>query len=340
MGRLSKKQQKILSPNETPAPSSTYEKYKELKRKYKELSKACNILYVTLTIEFYVKLTKCRSERDCILEQMVDSFSEPEPKRLKFNAPDNFIIDNSYNSFSNSSKHDSLTRKVKVVNDVQQKSKKTTKSIRRRQSRSIVRNMKAHHVDKDENGNHILPVEVGLHTVLNLGTIVYDRVSFHNDRYIYPVGYSVRRPYLSMIDPFKNTIYTSKIEDGREGPKFIVQADDAPGQPIIASSATGAWTPVIKQANSIRNRKHSNAASGPDYFGLSQPTIRKMIQELPNSEKCKNYIFQEFELHHPSNNGRGKPNRKKSSKKYWDGLLKGNEDLTRVSVSSWRRQIG
>lgn len=92
--------------------------------------------------------------------------------------------------------------------------------------------------------------------------------------------------------------------------QFVVQAADQPGNPITASSATGAWTPVIRQANSIRNRKHSNAASGPDYFGLSQPTVRKMIQELPNAHKCKNYRMQEFEVHPIGTRGRGKTSRK------------------------------
>jgi hypothetical protein len=55
------------------------------------------------------------------------------------------------------------------------------------------RNVKAYHVDKDTNGNYVLPVEVGLHTILSLGTVVYDRSAYHNDRYIYPVGYSTQR---------------------------------------------------------------------------------------------------------------------------------------------------
>jgi len=138
-----------------------------------------------------------------------------------------------------------------------------------------------------------------------------------------------------MIDPTRDTIYTSSIEDGGDNPRvsglqvicliiirsnqcfflfrylqFVVQAADQPGKPITASSATGAWTPVIRQANSIRNRKHSNAASGPDYFGLSQPTVRKMIQELSNAHKCKNYRMQEFEVHPIGTRGRGKTSRK------------------------------
>lgn len=35
---------------------------------------------------------------------------------------------------------------------------------------------------------------------------------------------------------------------------------------------------------------------GPDFFGLRKNTIAKMIQDLPNAEKCKNYIWQNFEV--------------------------------------------
>lgn len=48
-------------------------------------------------------------------------------------------------------------------------------------------------VDRDENGNYILPVEIDSWTVVNLGTVVYDRPAYHNQRYIYPVNYTVRK---------------------------------------------------------------------------------------------------------------------------------------------------
>ncbi|CAG8615388.1 9911_t:CDS:2 [Acaulospora colombiana] len=151
--------------------------------------------------------------------------------------------------------------------------------------------MKVQHVEQDEKGNYKLPVQIGILTVLNLGTVVYDRDTFHNERYIWPVG-----AYNSMINPDNQTMYVCKIEDGGEGPKFVIEAEDQPDKPIIANTATGAWTSVVREANAIRHRDHSNSASGPDYFGFSQATIRKMIQDLPNAYKCKNYVIQNFEL--------------------------------------------
>lgn len=52
---------------------------------------------------------------------------------------------------------------------------------------------------------------------------------------------------------------------------------------------------MVKAANAIRKREHSNSASGPDYFGFSNATIAKMIQDLPDVDKCSSYIMQRFE---------------------------------------------
>ncbi|KAF9917281.1 hypothetical protein BX616_001489 [Lobosporangium transversale] len=150
-------------------------------------------------------------------------------------------------------------------------------------------------VEKDENGNVKLPVTVGIITIQSLGHVVYDREAFHNDRYIWPVGYKMSRSYNSMIDPNNQTTYTCSVIDDGEAPKFQIDAEDQPGKPIIAGSATGAWTHVVKAANAIRKRDHSNSASGPDYYGFSNATIAKMIQDLPNVDKCESYIMQRFE---------------------------------------------
>lgn len=102
-----------------------------------------------------------------------------------------------------------------------------------------------------------------------------------------------------MVDPKNNTVVVSTILDGGDGPLFHVTAQDMPDQPIIANSATGAWTVVVRRSNEIRHREHSNSASGPDYYGFKHPTIAKLIQDLPGSEKLKYYIPQQFEEMEP-----------------------------------------
>lgn len=99
---------------------------------------------------------------------------------------------------------------------------------------------------------------------------------------------------MSTIDPGNEVIYHCTILDGGDGPKFQIVPNDVPDKPVIAGTATGAWSTIVKQANAIRSRQHSNSVSGPDFFGLGQNTIKHLIQQLPNADKLRTYVWQTF----------------------------------------------
>ena len=46
-----------------------------------------------------------------------------------------------------------------------------------------------------------LPLTHGSTTLVNVGRIEWQRLSYHTDRYLYPIGYTVDRDYYSMRDP-------------------------------------------------------------------------------------------------------------------------------------------
>ncbi|KAH8114477.1 F/Y-rich N-terminus-domain-containing protein, partial [Phellopilus nigrolimitatus] len=144
-----------------------------------------------------------------------------------------------------------------------------------------------------QSGRPLLPLNVGIMTVVSLGEVCM-REHFHTERYIFPVGYEVTRRYLSTQDPNAEVVYHCTILDGGDGPKFQIIAADMPDKPIIAGTATGAWSGIVRAANLIRKRQHSNSVSGPDYFGLGQNTIKHLIQELPSAHRLKNYVWQKF----------------------------------------------
>ncbi|KAJ7486206.1 F/Y rich C-terminus-domain-containing protein [Mycena galericulata] len=148
-------------------------------------------------------------------------------------------------------------------------------------------------VPRDKKGKPMLPLNVGIMTVISLGDVCM-REHFHTERYIFPVGYEVTRRYLSTVDQNAEVVYHCTILDGGDGPKFQIIPSDVPDRPVIAGTATGAWSTIVKQANAIRQRQHSNSVSGPDFFGLGQNTIKHLIQELPNADRLRDYVWQHF----------------------------------------------
>lgn len=119
--------------------------------------------------------------------------------------------------------------------------------------------------------------------------------NFHSERYIYPVGFQSTRRYFSMISKDDMADYACRIEDSGEGmPRFIITPSDQPANSIVAASPTGAWAQIVKTANSLRERVHSNSVSGPEYFGLAQNVVKALIQELPRANECQDYSWQHF----------------------------------------------
>ncbi|KAF9542316.1 hypothetical protein EC957_002122 [Mortierella hygrophila] len=179
------------------------------------------------------------------------------------------------------------------VGSATQKPKRIHNSSKLKPNSNKIRKVQV--LEKNEDGSIKFPVTIGIITIMKIGHVVSDREAFHNERYIWPVGYTMSRSYNSMVNPNEQTVYTCSVIDDGEAPKFQIDAEDQPSKPIIAGTATGAWTHVVKTANAIRKRDHSNSASGPDYFGFSNATIAKMIQDLPHADECKSYVMQRFE---------------------------------------------
>lgn len=151
-------------------------------------------------------------------------------------------------------------------------------------------------IPKDENDQFIVPVQVGIFTILSLGKVDYRRPSFHTNRYIYPIGFKIQRYYKSTVHKNVQACYTLTILDADQGPKFEIFADDRPGEPFISETSSGAWSQIIKLSNQVRQLKITNSGSGPEFTGFSHPTISWMIQCLPNANLCSDYRWQDFEV--------------------------------------------
>ncbi|KAI9287318.1 hypothetical protein BC943DRAFT_319490 [Umbelopsis sp. AD052] len=149
-------------------------------------------------------------------------------------------------------------------------------------------------MERDHSGQPILPVEIDSWTVISLGVIDAERPAFHTARYIYPIGYTIKKWYRSMVDAKRDTQYTCRIVDGGEEPRFQVEADDNRGTVFEGRTPTTVWTEVVRKAFSIRNLDYQHSPVGPEFFGLRKNAIAKMIQDLPHAKKCRKYVWQTF----------------------------------------------
>jgi len=98
-----------------------------------------------------------------------------------------------------------------------------------------------------------------------------------------------------MVNRTADVEYICRIVDsGGGGPRFELHPTDQPGTIIHAQTPTGAWSQVVKAANKLRERNHSNSVSGPDYYGLSNNLVKALIQELPGANVLPSYVMQTF----------------------------------------------
>ncbi|XP_041657288.1 transforming growth factor beta regulator 1 isoform X1 [Cheilinus undulatus] len=152
----------------------------------------------------------------------------------------------------------------------------------------------------DSCGRPVFPIVLGGLTVYSLGEIITDRMLFHDECAIYPVGFCSTRVFASMKNPDQQCLYTCQIKDGGTGPQFEIVPEEDPQNAIVASSALTCHSNLLKAIASVSSRSVAPIVpSGADFFGFSHPTIQNLIQSCPGARKCSNYRWIRFEVCRP-----------------------------------------
>ncbi|KAJ8280903.1 hypothetical protein GJAV_G00060790 [Gymnothorax javanicus] len=153
----------------------------------------------------------------------------------------------------------------------------------------------------DCSGRPVFPIVLGGLTVYSLGEIITDRVHFHDESAIYPVGFCSTRVFASMKNPELHCLYTCQIKDGGSGPQFEIVPEEDPQNAIVATSALTCHTNLLKAIAGMSRGKPLGriVPSGADFFGFSHPTIQNLIQSCPGARKCGNYRWVRFEVCRP-----------------------------------------
>lgn len=75
-------------------------------------------------------------------------------------------------------------------------------------------------ISVDQMGRPIYPIHMDSQfSVYDLGEIEVERPGYHNEHWIYPIGYVSTRIYGHMLEPDRKCTYTCKIIDGGEFPR-------------------------------------------------------------------------------------------------------------------------
>ena len=127
----------------------------------------------------------------------------------------------------------------------------------------------------------------------NIGTIEWKRPGFHSERYIYPVGFKTSRFSASLDNPDERTRWYSEIIDtGENSPVFRVWMEGRPNTIFQGVTPTAPWSQALKAVASCRRNKGKvSSISGPEAFLLASPIATYLIQNLPNADKCTNYVM-------------------------------------------------
>ena len=145
-------------------------------------------------------------------------------------------------------------------------------------------------------------LRVGSLTFVSLGQLLPHQLhNFHNQEYIYPIGYKVIRYYWSLQDPNKRTGYTCSIGENDNKPEFKVSSTVMEnGQEVEKTftdvTARGAWMQVLVLIDKVRRdnklvKVFPKHISGEDLFGLNEINIIKVLESLPGIESLTDYNF-------------------------------------------------
>ena len=164
-------------------------------------------------------------------------------------------------------------------------------------------------VPKIKDGKYKLPLSLKSNLVLvSLGTVIKDRPGFHNDRYVYTSGFISEHIFASVKNPLQKAWYRSLILDrGGDYPIFRVELKDDPKIFFEGSAPSKPWMSLIRAIDDVKRKfnlpsNRGTAVSGPEYFGLSNPTVHSLIRSLPGAIQVLKSPFKSIKTNTLANN--------------------------------------
>ncbi|KAJ6648629.1 Transforming growth factor beta regulator 1 [Pseudolycoriella hygida] len=150
----------------------------------------------------------------------------------------------------------------------------------------------------NQNGRPIYPITIGNLSIHDLGAIIVDRPDYHTENWVYPVGYTSTRIYAHIKEPHRKCLYTCKISDCGDFPRFEILPESLPEYAIAGPSADLCHAVLLQTMNNhLDGRDLPVIPQGEYFFGLAHPAVATLLQsstaikELANFKEFPNDIF-------------------------------------------------
>lgn len=261
-------------------------KYKKKYRKLKRIVKNTvfeNAALCDQVAQMQENLMLVKEERLFLLRKLCQQQGEIDPATMIARSQSNNVNSPSFNPEYSTPKKTVKKRVSTDGSETKNKTKRYNKTTRR-----VVQL-----IPLDIHGRPIFPISLGDLTVYSLGEVVSDRIAYHTEDLIYPVGYCSTRVYASLRDARTKSLYTCKILDGGSKPRFEIVSDNDIDQPLVGCSPDECHSRLLA---AISPALRSILPKGADFFGISHPTIQNLIQSSPGTRKLAMYKQQRFEV--------------------------------------------
>ncbi|GLI69245.1 hypothetical protein VaNZ11_013821 [Volvox africanus] len=123
--------------------------------------------------------------------------------------------------------------------------------------------------------------------VLQLGKVVWLSRWFHDEKYIYPVGYTASRLMASGASGGREVQHLMEVVASEDGVRPLFRITPEGKAPVSADTATRAMRALFEDDDRVRGRAF--AKTGADLFGLSHPRVASLLRSLPGAERCERF---------------------------------------------------
>lgn len=145
--------------------------------------------------------------------------------------------------------------------------------------------------DVDAQGKPKLPINLYNILIHSLGEILPANPNFHNEHWIYPVGYVATRIYAHPKDPQRKCVYTCKILNNAGMPQFQIIPDNDLDSVFFGESANvchQALLETLKRSLSDGTKLPLHV-QGEKFFGLANNTVQSLLKLDGSFKQCANF---------------------------------------------------